>query len=103
MLGAKIAHICARDGFRQRTTCPHVRHQNGFVRAEQFRGFRHEMHATLHDDRGFGNSCLLGEIQAISYHVRHPVIDFGCLIIVSKYDRVFFFFQRIDGLRISRV
>jgi len=90
VLGAPRPDVFGGDRVRQGAPGRGVGEQDGFLRGEQFGGFRHEVHAAENDGARLNGGCQAGEGQGVT-GVVGDVLDFGALVVVREDDRVAFF------------
>ena len=92
---SKRAEFTGRARIFQRAARGHVRQNNRFLRAQNFRRFGHEFDATEGNDIGIGFRRALTQFKAVTNEIRE-ILNFGLLLIMREDDGITVFFQPVD-------
>ena len=95
---SQAAHVTGVDAIGQGTAAVGIGIEHGFVRAQHFRGFRHETHRRENDHLGGRLSGNFGQAVGIARVVGDAIKNLRRHVIVRQDDRVLFFFECFDAL-----
>ena len=92
VLPAHIFYSLRRDHMRHRAVGRAVRHDDPFLRIEDFRAFSHETYAGEHDRLRVSFLCLLAQVKRIA-DVIGDALYLGRHVVMGQHDGALFFFQ----------
>lgn len=91
----KRRQFVRRATVRQRTACQQIRHQDRFLRAENLRGFSHEVNAAEHNRRFCDLRGVPGQLQTVA-RIVGDILQIAVHVKVSQDHRVLLDLQTID-------